>query len=185
MDHLSPGHASPGELVAGAIVASGMIVMMGGRLPSSSKRPVSWERSLVPGCAPRASPFQSPFRIGGRSATYWGRQRGIVMGDLRSLRDDLDRARTAASQDPTLENSHRSFAAWQALQKAVQAQGPNPSFLSYQLKGDSSWLVQVLWPDGFEEYGGRFPSELDAQRWIDNEAPNWLTARERFHKKGR
>jgi hypothetical protein len=107
------------------------------------------------------------------------------MDGVGTLRDELDRAREAAieygrwpNRDVVkhLDYAKRSYRAWQRLQTAVRAKA-EPTFLPHRIADGAEWLVQVLWPDGYEEHIGSFRGSAEAEAWIGTEALDWVRRR--------
>jgi len=46
-----------------------------------------------------------------------------------------------------------------------------------ELRDGTGWYVLVQWGDWPSEQVGGFPSEEEAQNWIDQSSPGWLKAR--------
>jgi hypothetical protein len=51
----------------------------------------------------------------------------------------------------------------------------NPTFEARRLKSASGWYVRVGWPNGKLDHIPGFVSQEEAQRWIEEKAPAWLS----------
>jgi hypothetical protein len=56
---------------------------------------------------------------------------------------------------------------------------PNPAFEARRLTSASGWYVRVAWVNGRRFHIPGFASKQEAQRWIEEKAPTWLSAHSR------
>ena len=52
-----------------------------------------------------------------------------------------------------------------------------PKLEPRQLRDESGWFVLVTWGDWPSEQIGGFPSQAEAQQWIDRSSANWIEER--------
>jgi hypothetical protein len=52
----------------------------------------------------------------------------------------------------------------------------NPTFEARHLMTAFGWYVRVAWLNGKRDHIPGFLSQHEAQRWIEEEAPTWLSA---------
>jgi hypothetical protein len=52
-----------------------------------------------------------------------------------------------------------------------------PDMRSRELRDGSGWYVLVEWGNRPSEQVGGFPSEAEAQQWIDQDSARWFRAR--------
>ena len=52
----------------------------------------------------------------------------------------------------------------------------NPAFEARRLASASGWYVRVAWLNGKRDHIPGFVSQREAQRWIEEKAPTWLSA---------
>jgi hypothetical protein len=52
----------------------------------------------------------------------------------------------------------------------------SPAFEASRLASVSGWYVRVAWLNGKRDHIPGFVSQREAQRWIDEKAPSWLSA---------
>ena len=52
----------------------------------------------------------------------------------------------------------------------------NPAFEARRLKSACGWYIRVAWPNGKHDHIPGFVSQREAQRWIEEKAPAWLSA---------
>jgi hypothetical protein len=52
----------------------------------------------------------------------------------------------------------------------------NPAFEARRLASASGWYVRVAWLNGKRDHIPGFVSQREAQRWIEEKAPKWLSA---------
>jgi hypothetical protein len=52
----------------------------------------------------------------------------------------------------------------------------NPAFEARRLASASGWYVRVAWFNGKRDHIPGFVSQREAQRWIEEKAPKWLSA---------
>jgi hypothetical protein len=52
----------------------------------------------------------------------------------------------------------------------------NPTFEARRLASASGWYVRVAWSNGKRDHIPGFVSQREAQRWIEEKAPAWLSA---------
>ena len=52
----------------------------------------------------------------------------------------------------------------------------NPAFEARHLASASGWYVRVAWLNGKRDHIPGFVSRHEAQRWIEEKAPTWLSA---------
>ena len=52
----------------------------------------------------------------------------------------------------------------------------NPAFEARRLTSVSGWYVRVAWLNGKRDHIPGFVSHREAQRWIEENAPAWLSA---------
>jgi hypothetical protein len=61
----------------------------------------------------------------------------------------------------------------------------NPAFEARHLTSVfSGWYVRVAWLNGKREHIPGFVSQREAQRWIEEKAPRWLSAQTEAHAHG-
>jgi hypothetical protein len=53
----------------------------------------------------------------------------------------------------------------------------NPTFEARPLTSASGWYVRVAWLNGKRDHIAGFVSQREAQQWIEDKAPTWLSAR--------
>ena len=51
----------------------------------------------------------------------------------------------------------------------------NPAFEARHLKSAIGWYVRVAWPNGKRDHIPGFVSQHEAKRWIEGQAPAWLS----------
>jgi hypothetical protein len=51
----------------------------------------------------------------------------------------------------------------------------NPAFEARRLAAASGWYVRVAWLNGKRDHIPGFVSQREAQRWIEEKAPTWLS----------
>jgi hypothetical protein len=51
----------------------------------------------------------------------------------------------------------------------------NPAFEARHLKSAIGWYVRVAWPNGKRDHIPGFVSQHEAERWIEGQAPAWLS----------
>jgi hypothetical protein len=59
---------------------------------------------------------------------------------------------------------------------SVQNPSSNPVFEARHLTSACGWYVRVAWRHGKREHIPGFVSQREAQRWIEEKAPTWLSA---------
>lgn len=64
-----------------------------------------------------------------------------------------------------------------AMVPAMMTPPKKPEMRPRELKDGSGWYVLVLWGVLPSEQVGGFPSEDEAQQWIDRDADHWLRKR--------
>jgi hypothetical protein len=52
----------------------------------------------------------------------------------------------------------------------------NPTFEARHLTSATGWYVRVAWSNGKRDHIPGFVSQREAQRWIEEKAPAWLSA---------
>ena len=52
----------------------------------------------------------------------------------------------------------------------------NPAFEVRRLTSASGWYVRVAWLHGKRDHIPGFVSQREAQRWVEEKAPAWLSA---------
>ncbi len=52
----------------------------------------------------------------------------------------------------------------------------NPAFEARRLTSVSGWYVRVAWLNGKRDHIPGFVSHREAQRWIEEKGPTWLSA---------
>jgi hypothetical protein len=52
----------------------------------------------------------------------------------------------------------------------------NPAFEARRLASASGWYVRVAWLNGKRDHIPGFVSQREAQHWIEEKAPKWLSA---------
>ena len=53
----------------------------------------------------------------------------------------------------------------------------NPAFEARRLASASGWYVRVAWLNGKRDHIPGFVSRREAQRWIEEKGPKWLSAK--------
>jgi hypothetical protein len=61
--------------------------------------------------------------------------------------------------------------------RIIDEPNSNPGFEVRRLKSASGWYVRVAWPDGKRDHIPGFVSQHEAQCWIEEKAPGWLSER--------
>lgn len=51
----------------------------------------------------------------------------------------------------------------------------NPTFEAHHLKSAVGWYLRVAWRNGKRDHIPGFVSQHEAERWIDGQAPAWLS----------
>jgi hypothetical protein len=51
----------------------------------------------------------------------------------------------------------------------------NPTFEARRLASAPGWYVRVAWLNGKRDHIPGFVSQREAQRWIEEKAPSWLS----------
>jgi hypothetical protein len=59
---------------------------------------------------------------------------------------------------------------------SVPTPSSNPGFEARHLTSASGWYVRVAWLHGKRDHIPGFVSQREAQRWIEEKAPTWLSA---------
>ena len=65
------------------------------------------------------------------------------------------------------------------MSMSVPNPSPNPAFEARRLTSASGWYVRVAWVNGRRFHIPGFASKQEAQRWIEEKAPTWLSAHSR------
>jgi hypothetical protein len=63
------------------------------------------------------------------------------------------------------------------MPKSVPNACSNPAFEVRHLTSASGWYVRVAWLHGKRDHIPGFVSQREAQRWIEEKAPTWLSER--------
>jgi hypothetical protein len=59
---------------------------------------------------------------------------------------------------------------------SVPTPSSNPAFEARHLTSAPGWYVRVAWLHGKRDHIPGFASQREAQRWIEEKAPTWLSA---------
>jgi hypothetical protein len=61
------------------------------------------------------------------------------------------------------------------MPKSVPNPCSNPAFEARHLTSASGWYVRVAWLHGKRDHIPGFVSQREAQRWIEEKSPTWLS----------
>jgi hypothetical protein len=65
------------------------------------------------------------------------------------------------------------------MSMSVPNPSSDPAFEARRLTSTFGWYVRVAWHNGKREHIPGFGSKQEAQRWIEEKAPTWLSAHSR------